>query len=69
MKLRPVTELDKRNMATSKKIDNGIMLASCDVYAIFPFFGKFGATRKPDSVCVVFKMYFFININLLSYKN
>ena len=31
MKLGPVTKLDKRNTATSKKIDDDVMSANCDV--------------------------------------
>ena len=39
MKLGPVTKLDKRNKITSKKIDNDVMLANCDVIVIFPIYG------------------------------
>ena len=49
MKLRPVTKLDKRNKATSKKLDDDVMLENCDVIAIFPIYGQTGAIRKPDS--------------------
>ena len=49
MKLGPVTKRDKRNKATSKKIDDDVMSASCDVIVIFPIYGQFGAIRKPDS--------------------
>ena len=31
MKLGPIPKLDKRNKMTSNKIDNGVMLAKCDV--------------------------------------
>ena len=39
MKLGPVTKLDKRNKITSKKFDDGVMLANCDVIVIFPIYG------------------------------
>ena len=45
------------------------MSENCDVIAIFPIYGQFGAIRKPDSWRIVCKTYFFINSNLLSYKN
>ena len=45
------------------------MSANCDVTAIFPIYGQFGATRKPESVLIVCKSYIFINSNLLYYKN
>ena len=38
MKLGPVT-----------KLDNDLMSENCDVIAIFPIYGQFGAIRKPDS--------------------
>ena len=49
MKPGPVTKRDKRNKATSKKIDHHVMSANCDVIFIFPIYGQFGAIRKPDS--------------------
>ena len=49
----------------SKKIDDNIMLESCDVIAIFLLCHQF----KVDSGRVVRKTYIFINSNLLSHKN
>ena len=69
MKLGPVTKLDKKNKTTSKKFDDGIIMANCEVIVIFPIYGQFGAIRKPDAGCIVCKTYIFINSNLLSYKN
>ena len=46
MKLGPVTKIDKRNTARSKKFDE--FLQSCDVIVIFPIYGQFVAIRKPD---------------------
>ena len=69
MKLGPVTELDKRNKTTSKKCDDEVMSAKCDVIVIFPIYGQFGVIGKPDSGRIVCKPYIFINTNLLSYKN
>ena len=69
MKPGPVTKLDKRNIATSKKIDDDVMPASCDINVIFPFYGQFGAIRKIDSRFIVCKTYIFIKSNFLYYKN
>ena len=54
MKLGPVTKVDKRN----------VMSEYCDVIAIFPVYGQFGAIRKLDSRCIVCKTYIFINNSL-----
>ena len=69
MKFRAVTKIDKRNKTTSKKIDDDSMLEDCDVIAISPIYGQFGAIRKTDSGHIVCKTSFFINSNLLSYEN
>ena len=69
MKLRPVTKLDKRNKATSKKFDVKVMSENCVVIIIFRISGQFGAVRKPDSGHRVCKSYAFSNSNLFSYKN
>ena len=66
MKIRPVTERDKRNKTTSKNFTGGIMLANCDVIVIFLIHGQFGAIPKPGSRRIVCKTYIFINSNLLS---
>ena len=39
MKLGPVTRLDKRNKATSKKFDDDFMSENFDVIVIFPIYG------------------------------
>ena len=49
MKLGAITKLDKRNTATSKKIDDGVLSANCNVIVIFPIYGQFGVIRKPDT--------------------
>ena len=69
MKLGPLTKLDKRNRITSKIFDDDVMSANCDIIAIFPAYGQFGAIRKPDSGCLICKTYIFIKSNLLSYKD
>ena len=69
MKLGTVTTIDKKNKATSKKIDDDVILENCDVIAIFAIYGQFGAIRKPDFGRIVCKTYIFINSKLLSYKN
>ena len=68
MKLKPVTKLHKNNKIPSKKCDNDVMSANCDVIVIFPILvnlEQFGS-RIPNTVC---KTYAFINSKLLSYKN
>ena len=75
MKIGPVTKLDKKNKTTSKKKkkkkenDDDFMSKNCDITAIFPIHGQFGAICKPRSRCLVCKTYIFINSNVLSYKN
>ena len=69
MKLGPVTKLDKRNKATSKKIDTDIMSGNCDVIVIFRTFGQFGAVQGPDSGHRVCQSYMFSISNLFLYKN
>ena len=69
MKLGPVTKLDKKNKATSRKFDNEIMSQNCDFIVIFPIYGQFREIRKPDSGRVICKTYVFINSNLSHYKN
>ena len=39
MKLGPVTELDKRDKSTSKKIYDDVMSTNCDVIVIFAIYG------------------------------
>ena len=60
MELGPVTKLDKKNNTTSKKFDDQVMSAKCDVIVFFPIYGQF--------VPMVYKIYIFINYHLLSYK-
>ena len=70
MKLGLVTKRDKRNKTISKKLEDGVMSANYDVILILPIYGKFGAIWKPNSRrIIVYKIYNFINRNLLSYKN
>ena len=60
MKLRPVTKLDKRNKTTSKKFDDDVMSASCDIIVLFPIYGQFGTIRKPDFGRIVHKLIFLL---------
>ena len=56
MKLGPVTKIDKRNKATSKKLEiMNVMSKNCDVIAIFSIYGKFETIWKPDSGRIVYK--------------
>ena len=65
MKLGPVTKLDKRNKATSKKIGEDVNSADFGIILISTIYGQFGTYRKSNSRCLVI----FINSNILSYKN
>ena len=69
MKLGSVTKLNKRNKAMSKKIEDDMMSTDFDVIIIFPIYCQSGAIWKPHSGHIVCKIYIFIKINLLSYKN
>ena len=53
----------------SKKFDDDVMLANCDVIVIFSIYDQFGTIQKLDSGRIVYKTYIFMNSNLLSYKN
>ena len=66
MKLGSVTKIDKINI---KKIGDDIMSGNCNFIIIFPIYGQFGPIWKPESGRIVFKIYIFINSNLLRYKN
>ena len=66
MKLGPVTNLNKRNITMSKKIDDGVMSTSCEIVFIFLIYDQFGAIRKPDSGRMVCKTKIFINGNVFS---
>ena len=39
MKLGPVIKFDKKNTATSKKIDDDVMSANCGIIDLFPIYG------------------------------
>ena len=69
MKLGPVTKLDKRNKATSKKFDDNVMSENCDVIAIFPIYGQFGLIWKPDSGGIVCKTYISLIVIFYLTKN
>ena len=70
MKLGPVTKPDKGNTTASKKFIHEVITANCGVIVFFfPIYGKFGVIQKLDSGGLVCKTYFFINCNLLCYKN
>ena len=64
MKLRPVTKLDRRKKATSKKFDINIMSENCEVIVIFRISGQFGAVQRLDSGHRDCKSYVFSNSNL-----
>ena len=49
MKLRPVTELGKRNKTTSEKFDDKVMPANCDAIIIFLIYSQFGAIQELEA--------------------
>ena len=49
MTFGPLTKIDKRNKAISKKNDEDVISENFDIIAIFSIYAQFGATRKPDS--------------------
>ena len=69
MNLGPVTKLDKRNKGTSKKFDNDVISANCDIIVTFSIYGQSGAIQKPDSRGTVCKSFIFIDSNLSSHRN
>ena len=69
MKLGPVTKPDKRNTATSKKLDDNIMLTNCGVTFILPIYSQSGAILKEDSGQMVCNTYIFVNSIILSDEN
>ena len=60
MKLGPVAKLDTRNKTMSKTFDHDFMSQNCEVVALFPIYGQFGAILKLDSRSIVCKTYVFI---------
>ena len=65
MKLGQVTKLDKRIKTTLKNFNDDVMPEICDVIAIFPIYGQFGAIWKPHSGHIVCKTYISSKSNLL----
>ena len=49
MKLRPLSQIEKRNTVISKKFDDEVISVKYDVIFIFPMYGAFAAVRKPDT--------------------
>ena len=49
MTFGPLTKIDKRNKAISKKNDEDVISENFDIIAIFSIYVQFGATRKLDS--------------------
>ena len=69
MKLGPVKNKVK-NKATSRKFDNYVISENCDVIAIFPIYGQFGAIWNPDSESIVCICNFLsVTFNLIKTEN
>ena len=56
-----LTWQEKQN--TVKKFGDDVMSENCNVVAIFPIYGQFGAIRKPNSGRIFCKTYIFIYSN------
>ena len=69
MKLGPITKLDKGSKQCQKNFDDDVMLANCGVIVIFPIYSQFGAIQKPDSGCIVCKIYILIKDNFYRTKS
>ena len=69
MKIEPVTKLEKKNMATSIKVNNDVISTNCVAIVVFRIYGQFRAILNPDSGRIDCETYIFSNSNLLSYKN
>ena len=69
MKLGSVTELDKRNKTRSKKFDDDVMSADCDVIVIFRFMANLGqsGSRIPEALSV--KLTFPLKVTFYLTKN
>ena len=57
MKLGSVAKLDKRNKTISKYFDDDLISKHCDVIAIFPISGQFGAIPILGVYSVKFKYF------------
>ena len=68
-KLTQVAKNDKRNTRASKQIDHDVILTKFNVIVFLKVYGQSAVMRKPDSECMVYKTYIFINNILLSYRN
>ena len=68
MKIGPVTKRDNRNIATSQKFENDVMLTNCDLAVFFLIYGQFVVIWKLDSGRMLYIIYIFIKNNLLSSK-
>ena len=69
MKLRPITDIDKRNKVMLKKFDNDVMAANCDVIVIFPIYDQFRASGNCIPVGESVKLTFPLRITLYLTKS
>lgn len=49
MKLRPLSQIEKKNTMISNKFDDEVMSVKYDVIITFPMNGRFAAAREPDT--------------------
>ena len=60
---------NEMKLGPETKLDDDVISRNCEVIAVFPIYGRFGAIWNPDSGCIVCKIFVFIKSNLLSSKN
>ena len=68
MKIGPVTKRDNRNIATSQKFENDVILTNCDLAVFFLIYGQFVVIRKLDSGRMLYIIYILIKNNFSSSK-
>ena len=66
MKVGGVINLDNRNTATSKKIDDDVIFPNCDAIVFFSIHGQFRAIPMSSFERMVGNTYIFINSNYKS---
>ena len=52
MKLRPLSQIEKKNTMISKKSDDEVTLVKYDVIVTFPMNARFAVAREPDTKCI-----------------
>ena len=69
MKPGPLFKLNKRNIKTSEKLENDLMLANCDAIVLFSILSLFRTIPDTESGQMLHDIKIFISFHLLSKKN